>query len=87
MISTLPGALGAQEAWEVLAPSERFLGFRLKTEAISFNRQLQGKETGWSSYYIYIGSSLNTYRYLEKLREGPLKPGKESCRGGRRSQQ
>ena len=63
MISTLPGALGAQEAWEVLAPSERFLGFRLKTfEAISFDRQLQGKETGWSSYYIYIGPSLNTYR-------------------------
>ena len=31
LISTLPGALGAQEAWEVLAPSERFLGFRLKT--------------------------------------------------------
>ena len=31
MISTLPGALGAQEAWEVLAPSERFIGFRLET--------------------------------------------------------
>ena len=54
MISTLPGALGAQEAWEVLAPSERFLGFRLKTlrrfhliDSHKVRKQVGRHITGW----------------------------------------
>ena len=69
LISTLPGALGAQVAWEVLAPSERFLGFRVKTLRV-FHLIDNYKVRKRVGRHIYIGPSLNTYRYLEKVREG-----------------